>query len=378
MSDSTVTDESKERLERLQDYLAADPNNDALLGDAAETALSANLPDVALGFLDRIAAQRELNDRELHLVGLSAMAAQDNERAATIFQTLADRGIEDPGIAFNLAWSKTMLGAKAEALDLLSDDVAEAVPQAAMLKIQLLHDAGDLEEAERVARDAIERHPTHRGLAAAVSVLALDIDDPELAARCAAAAGDHPDALTTLGTLALGNDQTHDALQLFEMALGSGSSAPRAWIGRGLARLGKGEAEEAAHDIDHGASIFETHLGSWIAAGWAHFVNKDTATARARFEKARDIDPNFAEVHGSLAVLDLLDGREDDARRQVAVALRLDPQCFSAALAQVLISSARGNEEAARRIFDKAVNTPVDDSGRTIAQALSRMGLSRS
>jgi Tfp pilus assembly protein PilF len=121
--------------------------------------------------------------------------------------------------------------------------------------------------------------------------------------------------------------------------------------------------------------MFEDHLGSWIAAGWAYFVQHDLATARARFEHALGLDDTFAETHGSLAVIDVIEGQIDSARRRAEVALRLDRKCASAALANMLIASAAGDKEKARRIFELAVTMPIDPNGRTIAQALARRGL---
>jgi tetratricopeptide (TPR) repeat protein len=211
---------------------------------------------------------------------------------------------------------------------------------------------------------------------AAVSVLALDIEDPELAARCAAKAPGHPDALATLGTLALGNDQPEEALDMFNRALERNRAVPRAWVGRGLAELLAGRSDRAAADIDRGAEMFGTHLGSWIAAGWAHFISHDLAASRARFETALRLDPNFAESHGSLAVLDLLEGDAEGARRRADIALRLDRQCYSAALAKALLAAGAGDAAGAQRIFDLALNTPVDGNGRTIAQTMARLGMS--
>jgi tetratricopeptide (TPR) repeat protein len=295
-----------------------------------------------------------------------------------LFGELVESGVDEPAVRFNLAWALAMDKQFDRALELLDDDLARALPQAAMLQINLLHDRGEFEDAARRAREYVEIHPSYAPLMAAVSVLALDVEDEALAAACAAKGGEHPDALTTLGTLALGDERATEALDLFDRALDRNSQVPRAWVGRGLARLMTGQSPDAAADIDRGAEMFGDHLGSWIAAGWAHFVNKDLASARARFETALELDDTFAESHGSLAVLDLLEGNVEGARERSEIALRLDRQCYSAALARSLLAAGAGDEATARRIYEAAINTPVDDSGRTIAQALAKLGLGMS
>ncbi len=369
----TVTTAS--RLDRLLPLLDADPANLALLADAAATAMAEHRPEVAAELLERYAGIAPLPPGETSLAGLAALQTKRYDRAVELFGGLVESGETDPSVRFNLAWASAMTEDFDRALELADDGLARALPQAAMLQVQILHQRGEYDEAARRARTYVELHPSYAPLMATVSVLALDVDDEALAAACAAKGGDHPDALSTLGTLALGGERATEALDLFERALERSEQVPRAWVGRGLARLLTGATPEAAADIDRGAGMFGDHLGSWIAAGWAHFVNKDMAAARARFETALELDDTFAETHGSLAVLDLLEGNADRARERSEIALRLDRQCYSAALARSLLAAGAGDPETAKRIYEKAINTPVDGSGRTIAQALARLGM---
>ncbi|WP_034158864.1 tetratricopeptide repeat protein [Sphingomonas sp. ERG5] len=364
-----------DRLAILLPLLESDPGNLALLADAAEAALDLREAGIAGDLLDRYAAISPLPSREANLAGLAALQMRQFDRAAEIFATLFAGGAKDNALRFNLAWAQANLKNFEQALEVLDDDSARELPQAAMLRVQLLHQLADFDGAGDAARDYILRHPDHRGLMAAVSVLALDIDDEALAEACAARAGEHPDALTTMGTLALGHERATEAVDLFDQALAANPDLPRAWVGLGLAKMLTGETASAAADIDRGANLFGDHLGSWIAAGWAHFVAGDTATSRARFDAAMALDPNFAETHGSLAVLDLLGGDIAEATRRSDIALRLDRKCYSAALAKSLIAASGGDHATAQRIFDHAARTPIGDSGRTIGQALAKMGL---
>lgn len=363
------------RLESLLGYLKVDPDNPSLLGDAAEAALDARQPELVSDLLERRARLAEPTPREHNLAGLAALQRRDFAAAADLFGTLFEHGADDAAIRFNLAWARANLKDFSPALAVLDDHAAHALPQAAALRVQLLHQLGDFAGAGEAARAYIALFPDHGDLLAAVSVLALDIEDEALAVACAARAGDHPDALATLGTLALGNDHAVDARAMFERALAMNEQAPRAWIGLGLAKMMTGDNPGAPADLDRGAVLFGRHLGSWIAAGWGHFINGDLATSRERFETALSIDDSFAETHGSLAVLDLLAGDSEMAKRRSEVALRLDRQSFSAALARMLMATSDGDSESARRILARAMSTPIDAGGRTIGQALARMGL---
>lgn len=364
--------EALDRLDALSGYLAHDPSNIDLRIDAAEAALDAGDPGRAAALLREVAG--EMPPRAVNLAGLAALRLGRFEEAHAAFSSLMEGGEDAPGLRFNLAWARTRLGDLAGALSLLDPDVT-ALPQAAMLEVQVLHAAGRLDEAVERARKHLAAHPDHPGLNAAVSVLAVDVEDTALAAATAARAGDHPDALTTLGTLALGDDRASSAFDYFDRALDANRHSPRAWIGRGLARLMTGGQDAAPADIDRGAELFGTHVGSWIAAGWAHYVAGDRQAARTRFETALALDPTFAETHGGLAVIDIADGQLAEAAERTKVALRLDRECFGAALARSLLTTADGDPARGAAILERAMNTPLDSGGRTIAQSLARMGL---
>lgn len=359
------------RFARLAALLDHDPDNPHLLADTAEAAQAEQRWDEVTALLDRLAAVQPLSPGQLHLAGMAALQRRDWTAAESRFARLIDTGIAPPPVRFNRAWALAMAGRGSEGLDLLDPATVAELPQAAQLRVQLLHDAGDMDAAMAQARESLERHGDHRGLNAAVATLATDLDDLELARRCAEAAGDHPDALVTLGTIALDDGDTRLAAEQFAQALVRNADAPRALVGSGLARIAAGgDADAAATEIDRGAALFGTHLGSWIAAGWTHFLRGDHATARARFDHALTLDDNFAEAHGALGVLDLLAGDAAAARRRIAVATRLDRDCFAAALGKVLIAQGEGNADRVQAILATALHAPIDDSGRTLAQAM--------
>lgn len=358
------------RFDRLRSYLEQDPGNPALIADAIEAGLAEKRVDDAEALL----ISHPLDaPRTAYLAGLVAMHRHDWPRAASHYQSLMGAGDASPAIRFNLAWSLAMDKQFDAALAALDAATAEALPQAAELEIRMRHQIGEFDEAGARARDLLSLHPEHRGLNAAVATLAIDIEDTALAAQCARVAGDHPEALTTLGTLALETEDSATARLLFSQALQRDPTSPRALIGQGLSRLLESDSAGAALDLDRGAQGFETHLGSWIAAGWAHFIGGDTVTARARFEHALAIDDSFAEIHGSLAALDILDGNIEEARRRIAIARRLDRASFSAALAEMLLASGSGDTDKAKRIFEIALATPLDASGRTLGQSFARL-----
>ena len=86
------------------------------------------------------------------------------------------------------------------------------------------------------------------------------------------------------------------------------------------------------------------------------------------------LDDTFAEAHGSLAAIDAMEGKAESARQHLEVALRLDRNSFSAALAGVLLASSDGDGDRARRIFEMALKQPIMP-GKTLGAALAGIAL---
>lgn len=361
-----------DKLKRLLDYLESDPLNAELIAEATDAALAMGDLDTAETLAARLREAAPSDDRPDYFAGMIGMRRGDFAAAADIFARLFERR-DYPNVRFNLAWANAMLGDKRAALALLDAATVGSIAAAATLKIQLIHEEGRFDEAMEQAREAVRLHSDDRGLMAAVATLATDVEDMALARTCAAAAGDHPEGLAVSALIKMEEGSIDDARRLYDRSLSIREHNPRAWIGRGLAALLDHDPVEAARDVDRGAQQFGDHIGSWIAAGWAHCLAGDLDAARQRFEHALAIDHSFAESHGSLAVIDILSGAEAEAQQKIKTALRLDRECFSAVLAQSLLL--RGNDVRARKMIDQALRTPLNERGMTIAAYMRSLSL---
>lgn len=372
-----ATPESSTRLGMFLGFLEHDPLNRSLLYDAAEAALSEAKPDLASELLARLETLAPFTERDENLAGLVAIEQARFQDAALLFGKLAKAHPHNPGLQFNLAWSLSMLGDREGGLSALSDETVRVLGQAAALRVQILHDMGMFDEAAALAENLIQVHPDHPGLLAATSVLAMDVDNVDLARSTALRAGPQPDALVTLGLLSLDAQDTADAAEKFDQALIKNPASPRGWIGKGLVELADGKLTEATSSLQRGAELFKEHVGSWIAAGWAQVLNGDLLAAEETFRRAQLLDPNFADTQGSLAVVMLMTNRHEEGRRLAEVARRLDPKSLTAALASALVLASDGKTDVARTIVDRAMKTPVTLDGRSLQEAISSFALGR-
>lgn len=359
------------RLRQLLGFLDHDPDNPHLLADAAAAALDEADPALALALIDRYAERAPLPPAMLNLKGVAAMGEGRFEDAAAAFAALREAGEDSPVLRFNQAWALTMAKDHEAALPLLDDDAVAAGPRGAALKVQLLHHLERLDEALECGARWAETYPDDQSLMGALASAALDAEQADLARLYAERAGSNHDGLATMGLLLLDDNRLDESAALFERVLAADAGNPRALLGDGLGRLARGDTAGAAGRLDAAAARFEDHLGSWIAAGWAHYVEGDLAASRARFETALALDDTFAETHGALAVLDLAGGDPEGARRRTEIALRLDRNCFGAALARSLLLESEGKAKAAQKVREAALNFPIGAAGRTIARSLA-------
>jgi len=369
MGDLQGLNDPLQKFDRLLGYLEHDPENLNLIGEACAMSQNLGLSDKTVELLGRYTAIAPLPPVLTNLSGLAALRQDRFTDAVAIFESLLKAAPEDSNLRYNLAWARTMTGDHEAAAQLLDEATGETVPGAAALKIQALHRLGDLEAALEYGTALVEKRPTDTGLLGALSLVAIDAQMPNLAREWATRSQDTAEGLSTLGVLLLQDNHIDDALACFERGLEVRPDSARNLLGKGLARMAAGDAAGAAEYLDQSAGQFGSHLGTWIAAGWAHFAAGNHAQARAIFEQTLALDETFSEAHGALAVLDLLDTNIESARRRTDIALRLDRRSFAGALAKTLLLEREGDAQAAQRIRDITLNTPLE-SGRTIAEAM--------
>jgi tetratricopeptide (TPR) repeat protein len=362
---------TSERLNRLLAFIEVDPTNATLLGDAAACAFDTQQLDLCDQLLARQQALGNVPPASVNLRGLCAMARGHFAEALDAFAALS-KSESDPAIRYNMAYASAMLGRFDEALAPLSEEVMVAVQQGIPLRMRSLHHLGRLDEVIELGRQHADRPPHDPEICGLLATALFDAGDLESARQYATRAAEFPDGLAVTGLLALNEGRSGGALALFARVLEARPDNSRARLGAGLALLEQQRFEQAAQQIDAAARSFKVHAGSWVAAGWAHLLNGDLARARTSFEEGGRVDRGFAEVPGALAIVAIKEGKLDDARAHTKVALRLDPACLSAALAQSLLSAQAGHHAAAGSILDAALNRPIDAQGRTIAQALAR------
>lgn len=108
----------------------------------------------------------------------------------------------------------------------------------------------------------------------------------------------------------------------------------RAWSAHAMADLLAGDLPTALAHFDNALATMPGHIGTCHGKAWAQLLSSDLPGAQRSFTSALDLDRNFAESHGGLAVA--LQVRTEEALQHIERALRLDAFNLSGRHAQAI------------------------------------------
>lgn len=366
-----------QKLDQYWSFLNSDPSNLPLRKDVADMAYQLGKFEDVVRLTEEGLALFPGDFFLRSISGLAYLALGQVKNARLIFQELLEDGQSDPAVLYNLAFCLMHEGDFKESVNLLADAESfyEAIPGMTHLKVRALHYLGNIDEAMQIADIGLARNPNDAVLLGMVANLYIDNADfikaKQYGERSFNIDANNSDALTVLGTLALEDQNDVLALDYFNQATVVQSAGGRAWLGRGLAFMLQGAFDEAENSFRSAIQYMPAHLGTWQALTWCQIVNKKPEQARATIQQALDIDDNFADSHGVLAVIQLIMGESEQADISVKRALRLDKSCFSGLYARSLILSHNGRIDKAEDLIQSILKTPVFSGERTLGDVLS-------
>ncbi len=393
----------RQRLDRLEGFLQADPGNAALLVDTFEAALRCKAWDRAAIHLQQGRSRPEDALSWALKEGDFWLAQKRYEDARAVLQGLL--GIQEPPPGFvdvvlhNLAYidfceqrfegcierlsprlepaggwpvpAESAAGGGIPAPRRLEDAIEPALQQ---LWLRALHHAGQLDRAFDWLGGAEQAGLLDARAAGVGSLVALDHGDVEAARRWSSAAlssaqpQDRPiEALVTQASLALAAQDAGRAQQLADAALRLNPADGRAWSARAFADLLAGALPTAQAHFKLAVKTMPGHIGTWHGLAWAQLLMQDLAAAQATFEHALSLDRNFAENHGGLSVVLAMRGEEAAAREHIERAMRLDRGNLSGQYAQALLSGEARDTAAVQRLAKRLLGGRTGPLGGTMA-----------
>ena len=246
----------------------------------------------------------------------------------------------------------------------------EWVSKAQAMWLRALHRLGELNRAWKWVMEAQQAQTNLEAEVCGVaSLLALDIDQLEHAHRLSERAlqrlSSQTEALVVRGSIALGRGDADMAAVSAQAVLREHGEDGRTRSLLGFATLLSQDLPGALANFEQAVAMMPGHIGTWHGLGWTQLLLGDHDAAVGAFSAALEIDRNFAENHGAVAVALAMQGRTQEATAEVERAVRLDPNVASAQYAQLLLNGQGGDPAAIRRLAQRLLKRLSPDGTPT-------------
>jgi len=373
----TSESEIRTKLEKHNEYLGQDPNNLRLITEVATLHMQLGEIDSARSMLTNALVDNSQDAGLKFQLASVEMAAGQFEKAIEILEALQAEGIDNPVLVYNLAYAYMFVYRHSDAKALLLGIIDDATyaPDAALLLSRACHHLGDMDEAIKYATIHQQMNPDNPASTGVLAMLSLDMEDFDNAQRFAEDAltkdERNLEALVSLGHVQLHVQNSKDAIQYFDKAVANHPQSGRAWAGHGLGQMMGLNLPAAIEDLEKAVRFMPNHIGTWHALAWSYLASNMLDKAEEAFNSANDIDRNFGETYGGLAVIEIHRGNFQAGKELAEKSLRLDPGSFSGRFAKILLIN-RASPETAQKLVTKILNSSIDESGDKLITVLGR------
>jgi tetratricopeptide (TPR) repeat protein len=276
-----------------------------------------------------------------HNLGISLYFQRRWADAVQALQKARDGGVREPDNLRYLTYAWHHLGDTAQAMDTCNAWLAAApAAPASGYHALLLMDEGDMTQAVEAAQRALA-------------------DDP-----------DEGNANIVLGMWSTETQQIDDASARFERVVRADPNNCRGWLGMALVQLYRGQYDDSIASFKRALTFMPRHVGVIVGMGWAQFNKRDFFAAEATFRHAIGIERNFGEAHGGLASVLVLQNRREEARREVALARRLDPNGFGLVYARSVLMALEGRRQQGEEYMGRALERQLRPGGPTLMDSI--------
>ncbi len=374
-TDIATTDTN--RLTRMLGFLEHDPCNVDLLLDTLTLAISSN---------DLEQAKRLANHIENHAVEDATVWAQmahlqlllRNFASASEYGDKAiQAGINHSVVLLNTAYGHFYNGDYTSSAAILAKltSQSEADVSTLLLHARSLHHQTESEEAEQLLTRALQIEPEHIEAKGLLALLLYERDDNQGALRLAhdvlAQNPNQLDALLACGAVHFEQGNIEASRKTWRHTVAAYPTCGRAWSGLAQVEFNEMEFVDAEAHLKTAVSYMPDHIGTWHLLAWIYILREESVLAREALDKSYALDRTFGETHGGLAVVDVLDGKLDDAQLGIRRALKLNSECMSARYAEMLMLQKAGKTTEANALVQQVLDrqSPNSDySGRFLIE----------
>jgi len=369
---NTDADRSWEtRLNRMISFLDRDPGNTRLLQEVLSLV-------IASGNLQHI--RHWIRHLESHPVEDTAILAQmthlqllnRNFAAASDYGDRAiQAGASHPAILLNAAYGHFYSGHYERCAAILTSltEKNDATVGTLLLHARALHHQNAAESAEQLVTRALQNEPVNVEAKGLLALLHHERDSNhhalQLAHEVLAQNPSQLDALLACGSVHVEQGNMKAARKTWLHTVMLHPTCGRAWSGLAQVAFNALEFVDAEAYLKKAVTYMPDHIGTWHLLAWVYILRKDSVQARSALMQSYALDRSFAETHGGLAVVDVLEGKQKAAQLGIRRALKLKPDCLSARYAEILTLQNTGKYEEARALIQQILDRQAPGSKET-------------
>lgn len=360
------------KIARFASFLQADPENRNLLLDLGDLYHQAGQFEEALRCFSQLASlEPAMTVAQSRLANVYLSLHRFDEAAALLAELVKGDAADaaNGSLQYNLGLAQYYQGqyAAAAASFMAADHAGAASADLYKYLSHCLHHEGQLEEAVAAATQwralTVDSDGSLAGKGADstgyLALLEFDSGNREAALELAGAVlavdPTNLDANAVMGGAALEQQDIPLAADCFQQILAQRPDYGRAWLGLGLTYLHDNNNDKALDAMTEATRQMPGHAGTEVALGWSRVIVGDGAGAEATFRKAIEMDRNFAESHGGLAVALIMQNRIEEAQKTIKAADRLDPANFGSVYGKALLLRMDGRSELAQGLINRAL-----------------------
>ncbi len=372
-------DATLKQISRLKSYLAADPANALLVCDLTDAYISMAQYHEA----DQLI--KTLDADVLNAPGVAFRCARISlilgryEDSINVLKSLIEQGHDNVALWHDLAFSYLCLRNTTDATQAITEAVNRYGDNAELSivagRVALMD--GNFELAHAELNKALSLAPEHPAAMGLQALAYLDSDQQDMAfdtaTKCLSFYPEQHEALLVAGTISLWRQDIASAGDYFVRALDRHPNSGRARSGYGQVMMLLNRLPDAREQLHMAVIAMPDHIGTWHALAWTELLLGNIEAAEKSYQSGYDLDRNFADSHGGLALIHALKGRNEEAEQAIKRALRLNPQCVTAHYARTLLLADAGQfNEADSQLADLLHQTklPMNVDVREFAKNL--------
>jgi len=336
------------RLKRLVHALESAPNNMDLFKDCVDLCMRAGDFEQAQRLVEK-ALIHHPKELWIHVeqAKLQLVFGQYNQAIKTL-NFVKEQGLYTPDILYYLTWAMLNLEQYISVIVNIARSYEFIVeyPALMLIKVRALYHLQQFDEAHKELDNYLKLDENNAEALGLKAMLLLDTANNKQAKYYAEKAIEiypyNQEALTTLSSIALIEQQPNKVPVCLDSKKELPESSGRFMLNLGQIHLLNNQFDEAEKALKEAGLLNSDDIGTWHTLAWAEILLYKFEEAKCCFEYALELDYEFSESYGGLAVVAALQCDLQTAEKYRQKAVQLDPHSASAEYALTLIEEKKG------------------------------------